>query len=113
MGGVRGYNVDRCIIIVASSDDVTFDVTITPSEATPIAGRPLTLTCSHNSGDDPASVSFQWLDTQGTPVSDTATLTFDTLRESQREYYCVVTVGTEVGCGEYYSNVQGESTWTL
>ncbi|XP_064386408.1 uncharacterized protein LOC135334957 isoform X2 [Halichondria panicea] len=85
---------------------VTFDVTITPSEATPIAGRLLTLTCSHNSSEDPASVSFQWLDTQGTPISNDSTLTFDTLRESQREYYCVVTVGTEVSCGEYYSNVQ-------
>ncbi len=92
---------------------VTFDVTITPSEATPIAGRLLTLTCSHNSSEDPASVSFQWLDTQGTPISNDSTLTFDTLRESQREYYCVVTVGTEVSCGEYYSNVQGESTCTI
>ncbi len=111
--GSGGTIFDQRIIIVASSDDVAFDVTITPSEATPIAGRPLTLTCSHNSSDDPTSVSFQWLDTQGTSVSNNSTLTFDTLRESQREYYCVVTVGTEVGCVEYYSNVQGESTCTI
>ena len=96
-----------------ASSAPTFDVTITSNETTPIAGRPLTLTCSHNSADTTSPVTIQWLNRQGASVSDDPTLTFDTLRESQREFYCVVTVGTAVGCAEYYSDVQGQSTCTI